>query len=408
MITEQHAGVPCPRALSPARNIERSVYSGDDAFSDDGPLSAAWDALWHASHGASAFQHRGWLGAWWAAYGTPGGLRVVLVYEDGRLVAAAPFFLRRLGLLRVLQCIGTGISDYGDVLIAVDVHTRPGAGALVTAGEDVIDKRRDQLAEGIAALGYAVDLREVPPGSRAAGLAEHWPHRVRSMPDSMCLAVPAKPFDDLITFLPKHTRTRVRAKARKIDEAGLRADPVAPDQVRAGVRDLLRFHEAQWSGRGINPEHLTTRFAEHLAAAAAALAADGCARLVRYVLDDELVGCDLLLCNSDSVSGYLTGVQPGLRERFDIAILLMRTSLDEATARGSGTVSMLRGLEPYKLRWRPEQLRNTRILLSVPGTGTPTATAVAAAASARRVMARTVKRWLSATARKKAWRRRKA
>jgi len=382
MTTERCASAARQRDTPSARHTTHSVYEGDDAFADDGPLAADWDALWRDCPGTSVFQHRGWLGAWWAAYGTPNNLRVVLVREEGRLVAAAPLYLRKRGLLRVLTCVGTGISDYGDVLIA-------------RTGEGTLAQRRDRLAEGIAVLGFAVDLREVASGSCAADLAEHWPHRVRTTPDSICLTVPAKPYDDLVTLLPKHTRSRVRAKTRKIDEAGLRAEPVARDQVRDGVHGLLRFHRAQWDGRGVNPEHLTTRFAEHLANAATALAADDCARLIRYVLDGEIVGYNLLLSDSNSVSGYLAGVQPELRTRFDIAILLMRISLDEAAGRGASVFSMLRGVEPYKLRWRPEHLRNTRILLSAPGAGAPTAAMIAANAAGRRIMARTAKRVLS-------------
>jgi CelD/BcsL family acetyltransferase involved in cellulose biosynthesis len=47
-----------------------------------------------------------------------------------------------------------------------------------------------------------------------------------------------------------------------------------------------------------------------------------------------------------------------------VAQLFLGTNLDLAQRLGRPTLSLLRGDEPYKRRWRPEEKRNRRILLA--------------------------------------------
>ena len=68
------------------------VRRADDGF--DG-LRAEWDDLVARCAAATPFQTYAWLESWWRTYGEPGRLRLVLVRHGGRLVAAAPFVLRR-------------------------------------------------------------------------------------------------------------------------------------------------------------------------------------------------------------------------------------------------------------------------------------------------------------------------
>lgn len=355
------------------------VHDRDDFFSADGPSAAAWDRLWHSCSGATPFQHRGWLAGWWAAYGRPGRLRVAAVYEDGQLVAAVPLHLTRRGPFRVLSLVGTGLSDYGSLLVA-------------DGGEDEVSARIACLASAVGRLRASLDLREVPPDSPVFRLARHWRHRVRTFPDSVCLDVPAMSFDEFMATLSVRTRSRVRQKVRRIDELGLRVETARPEQVSAAVDELLELHKAQWAGRGITEEHLTDRFRDHLVQAVTAMAADGCALVVRFSHADEVVACDIMLRGPDSLSGYLVGVHPRMR-RYDITTMLLRTALTEAVRCNATYYSFLRGEEFYKQRWHPRAKTNTRFILFGPGLSAGGAgAALAAATDARRVAAKAVRR----------------
>ncbi|HEU5426557.1 MAG TPA: GNAT family N-acetyltransferase [Actinocrinis sp.] len=339
----------------------------DDALTPDSATGRAWDALWHTSHEATAFQHRAWLAAWWAGYGRPGGLRLILVWHHGRPVAGAALYLAARDPLRRLRLVGSGVSDYGDVLLA---------------GTDRAGATR-RLAAALAGLRRPVDLRETAPGSAAGELAALFPRRTGAHPDSTCMDLAARNWHDTVAALPRRSANRLNAKSRRLDRLGVRAEPTRPQEAAAAVELLLRLHAEQWRGRGINPEHLTGRYCSLLRSAVPQLIADGCGELVRFSVDGETVACDLLLYWEDTVAAYLNGASPERRTQIDYSTLFVREGLSIAEKRDAKHYSFLRGCEPYKLRWHPTPHVNLRLVLGgAPSTELATA-ALGASASAR-------------------------
>ncbi|WP_228979779.1 GNAT family N-acetyltransferase [Streptomyces sp. DH12] len=300
------------------------------------------------------FQTHAWLHSWWLSYGVPGRLRVVLVRRvaDGRLVAAAPLWLTP-GRAPTVAFLGGGLTDYGDVL--VDEGCPDALPALAAALADLPDLSR----------GAVVDLREVRPGAAAERLPAHWPGPRRRLPDSTCLELPCVPVDELVLRLPPQRAQRARAKLRKIDREGVTARPVPLDEVPDALDHLLELHRRQWAGRGVTAEHLTSRFGEHLGRAVRAMAATGHARVTRFLLGGEVVAVDLTLLSPRLSGGYLYGADPVLRSlKVDIATLLLRNGARLGEGTGRATLSLLRGDEPYKHHWRPDAVRNGRLLLA--------------------------------------------
>jgi CelD/BcsL family acetyltransferase involved in cellulose biosynthesis len=89
----------------------------------------------------------------------------------------------------------------------------------------------------------------------------------------------------------------------------------------------------------------------------------GQAVLLEYRVADKLVAANLVVVGADLVGGYLYGADPELRDDVDIATLLVTTTMPVASERGLSTMSMLRGAESYKARWRPQESANQRVLL---------------------------------------------
>ncbi|MFJ1703971.1 GNAT family N-acetyltransferase [Kitasatospora sp. NPDC088346] len=353
MTTEATAvGLPAQGA---APRWTAEVHRADDTLD---LLAGEWDALAARCRTATSFQAAGWLASWWRHYGRPGHLVVVLVRRDGRLVGAAA--LRRRGRFGGLTNLGGGLVDFTDVLL----------------DDGCADRAAAELAAALPLRRpwHSLELHEVRPDAAVQLLFGAWRGRRHRFEDSLCQYLPAVPMEELLKRLPGKTAQRSRVKQRKIAEAGVVVRSTAPEEVPEAVRALLRLHVLQWQDRGVTPEHRTERFAAHLTDSTTALVAGGRAAMHRYWLDGELVAVNLLVLCPSFGGLYMYGAHPALRERLDIAGLLFGVALDEVREAGIPVLSLLRGQEPYKQRWRPDRLHNQRLVLG-PGRLAPFAAA---------------------------------
>ncbi|MFD8232593.1 GNAT family N-acetyltransferase [Streptomyces sp. NPDC059696] len=313
-------------------------------------LAADWDRLHRRCASATPFQSHAWLHSWWLSYGGRGRLRLLLVRHGGELVAAAPLMRVRRPLPSLVP-LGGAISDYGDVLVD-DEH---GEGALAA------------LTGALAAAARAalIDLREVRPGGAAEQLYERWAGPRRRVGDSVCLELPGGSMDELLARLPAKTQQRMRAKLRKLDALGVQRRIVAPGEVERALLRLLELHRLQWQDRKVTSEHLRTRFREHLVRSVGPMVRSGTAVVTEFRLDDEVVAVDVTLLSPRLAGGYLYGAHPRLRERkADVAAMLLDSTATHTKDGTPGTLSLLRGNEPYKHHWRPRAVENQRLLLA--------------------------------------------
>lgn len=361
------------------RALSVEVCTDERAFAE---LAADWDRLYRACPSATPFQSHAWLHSWWLSYGRPGRLRLVLVRRGGELVAAAPL-MRVHHPLPALVPVGGAVTDFCDVLIDGTAAT-PGAAALA-----------DALAE--MAGSALVDFREVRPGGAMERVYLCWRgprHRVR---DSVCLELPAVPMEELVGRLSSRHAQRVRNKVKRLGRLGVEWRVVRHDETEAALRRLLALHRLQWQGRNISPEHMRPRFLEHLVRSVGPMARSGQAAVTEFLLEGAVVAVNLNLLSGGLAGTYLYGFHPGLRERkVDVAAMLLHASTEYlASADGPGVLSLLRGDEPYKYRWRPDPVVNQRFLLARRRTA-PLLAAAAGEAAARRGAKRILRRDLAA------------
>jgi CelD/BcsL family acetyltransferase involved in cellulose biosynthesis len=345
----------------PVASAEVGGWSVQTRRTDDGlaGLGPDWDDLFARCAAATPFQSHAWLESWWRTYGTPGRLRLVLVRYDDRLVAAAPLMLRRRAGCPVLTPLGGAFSDFTDVLVDDEIAAQ----AACILAEAVIDQPGWQ----------AIDFPETRPGAVAgAAFWEAWPGGRRETPASLCFELAAMPMEDLVGDLPAHSRKTVRRRLNQLKRADVDIREVTAGDIDRAVADLLRLHALQWQGRGVNQQHLTPAFAEHLTRAVRGMLGSGQAALLEYRFADRLMASSLVLIGRDLVGGYLYGADPALRERVDVTTMLLADALPMAYRLGRPTMSMLRGAEEHKLRWRPQESQNRRILLARPGSALAT------------------------------------
>lgn len=330
------------------QGVTVTVCRDPDRFAE---LAPRWNELHRRCRAATPFQSHPWLHSWWLSYGTPGRLRLVLVHRPaGQLIAAAPLMLT-FRPMPVLVPLGGDLSDFGDILLD-DSCAGTAAAVLVRELWRV-------------ARGAVIDLREVRPGAAAERLYDHWPGPRQRLPDSECLELPAAPLDALVERLPTSSARRTRAKLRKLDAVGIEERVVPEHEVPDAVATLLRLHSLQWQGRGVTPEHLRPRFAEHLVRAGTRMVASGDARLTEYRVDGEVLATRMMLMSADLAGGYLYGAHPDLRARkVDITTMLLRHDARHVAESGRSVFSMLRGTEPHKRHWRPVTVTNQRLLFA--------------------------------------------
>ncbi|MEV6212490.1 GNAT family N-acetyltransferase [Kitasatospora sp. NPDC051914] len=324
------------------------VDRGDDALDR---IAEEWDGLTARCRTATPFQDCGWLRSWWRRYGRPGGLVLVLVRRDGRLVGAAA--LCRRGRSGGLTNLGGGLVDFTDVLLDDDCAER--AAAELAAA---LPLRRPW---------HRLELREVHPEAAVRRVLAHHRGTTRRYRDSLCQSLPALPVEELIKRLSGRSAQRTRVKLRKIAASGVEMDAAPPEEVPQAVGDLLRLHFLQWQDRGVTPEHRTERFTAHLTESTTGMVARGRAAVHRFRLDGEVVVVSLVVLCPSFGGLYLYGAHPMMRERLDIASLVFAAALDEVRARGVPVLSLLRGQEPYKQRWCPDGRRSERLVVGPPG-----------------------------------------
>ena len=340
--------------------LERRTASLDEwqvqTLRDDGALSrlaADWNDLYERCSQATAFASHAWLESWWRNYGRPGRLVVVTVRRAGFIVGAAAFMRRHRFGLPALTPSGAGISDFSDILLD---DARAGEAARRLARE-LANRYR----------WHIIDLPEVRHGAAAWQLAEVWPNRTWHLQGSTCLDLPARTLDELIDELPPKAARSRRTKRRKILETGIQSSVATGYETAAAVATMIKLHRQQWRGRDMNPEHGRERFAGHLVQAVPSMVERAQAHVIEHRIDDGIVAVDLVLVDRTMVCGYLYGHRPDLRSRVEVSQLILETELEVAHCLGLRTLSMLRGDEPHKRRWRPRESHNRRLLLACPG-----------------------------------------
>lgn len=343
-----------------------------------GELSEAWDRLYRRCGAATPFQNHAWLHSWWLSYGTPGRLRLVLVRDGAELRAVAPLMLVRRPLPTLVP-LGCPISDFADVLL----------------DDEYAEQASAALAEGLSTVARTalIDFREVRPGAAVERIYDRWRGPRRKVADSVCLELPAQPMDELLKRLPNSRAQRVRAKLRKLGDLGIEPRAVRADEVDAALRTMLDLHRLQWQDRKVTTEHMRPRFSEHLVRSVGPMVRSGDAVVTEFRLGGDVLAVDVTLLSRRLAGGYLYGAHPRLRERkADVATMLLDACAGQVGSGAQQVLSLLRGVEPYKLRWRPETVVNQRLLLARRRTA-PLLSAAACDAAARCQGKELVRRW---------------
>jgi CelD/BcsL family acetyltransferase involved in cellulose biosynthesis len=316
-------------------------------------LRDEWSSLFERSESATVFDTFDWIWTWWELIGKRGlgnRLYVVLMRDDsGVLVGIAPFYskLRFLPIVRQLNFLGSGMSDYHDVL------AQSGSEGVVsqilydhlahTASWSVADL--NQLREGGILRRNAPDV--------SAGLV--WKDLVQeecpylSLPDA---SDGTERWDDLLKLYSKKMRANVRYYDRALDRIYSVKRHVASSssEVKQGLEALFVLHQRRWNQRWLPGVFYSKSARKFHLRAATKLQKNGYLRLHSLQLDDCIEAVLYCFSVKGTTSYYQGGFEPTLA-KLSLGSVITGLAIRLACEESSKTFDFLRGDEPYKRRW---------------------------------------------------------
>jgi CelD/BcsL family acetyltransferase involved in cellulose biosynthesis len=331
------------------RLLRTEVLRSPAAFA---ALEEEWDDLHRQCPRATPFQSWAWLYSWWEAYGEDYELRLVTV-RDGRglLVGLAPLMLKhRLGFSKLLF-VGTGPTDYLDVLIR----------------ERWEDQVSEVLARTIRQLDswQVADLHQLRPGAASWNICRHWDGpQLRAWQDSFPV-VDVRPWDEVLQSLSSNLRSTVRRALRRFEADGGHCELAGVDDAEAAAKRLMTLSREQWQDRWLEtgPEHWTSRSEYLVVAAARRMTASELGGLSEFWQDGEVIISDFWVSGRDFIGTFMLGASREALQRYQWSSLYIWDALNIARTKNCGYLDLLRGEEPYKLRWSSRISPSHRLIL---------------------------------------------
>ena len=332
---------------SAGQQLDAAVLRNGKSFAS---LEEEWTGLYEHCTSVTPFQSWAWLYSWWEHYGEDYELRLITLRSDELLVGVFPLMLERRAGLGRLQFIGSGATDYLDVL----------------AREGWEEKVVETAATALGRIGnwQIADLQELRPGALARALQRSWTGLGSYLPQNNCVVTDLKPWDELLESLSKNHRKVARRSLRRMESDGVCSRLADAGSAEAAAGRLVALHRESWKDRGIGVEHTTRRFEAFVEAAVRRTTARGLGAISEFRRADEVVASEFLLFGSDFVGTYMMGANEEALNRYQVSSLCIWDALNVARSRDLSHLNHLRGEEPYKLRWASRVEPNHRLILS--------------------------------------------
>jgi len=299
-----------------------------DNFDELHALREEWLELWRRSPNATPFQSPMWLLPWWRHFGS-NELHAIALRDGGRLAALAPLYILRDDSESLGMFLGTGISDYLDVL-----------------GEESFI---EQIAAADCQLWDLQQLRASSP-LLAAALPSGFTDNVEDQ--EPCLVLPLAELS-----LSTHFQKKLRYYQRRLGEVTF--EEANAENLNQLLQSLFDLHAARWQRRGMPGmlgDDVIQQF--HREVAQGMLEA-GALRMYAIRAAGRIVAVFYGFADAATVYYYLSGYDPQL-EKLSPGTLIIAHAIERAVRGGTTTFDFLRGAEDYKLSWGAKERMNRR------------------------------------------------
>jgi CelD/BcsL family acetyltransferase involved in cellulose biosynthesis len=314
-------------------------------------LEEEWDDLYHNCPRATPYQSWAWLYSWWEAYGEDYELRLITVRNPrGLLVGILPFMIEfRNVFVGRLLFVGTRSSDYLDVIVRAGWE-----GKVLESGMQALKKME---------CWRIADLQQLRPEAAAWGIHRRWDGPRTCLRQDSCPVVEVKPWDELLASLSRNLRSTARRALRRAAADGLERKMADTSNIKQAAERLVALHREAWQGRYIGPEHFTQRFEAFIVAAAERLAYRRLGSISEFWRNGEVLISDFLVFGRDFCGSYILGASQKAMQRYQWSSLYISDAVEIAHSRDCSYLDLLRGEEPYKLRWSSGIIPTHRLIL---------------------------------------------
>jgi len=303
-------------------------------------LEQEWLELWRRAADATPFQSPVWLLPWWRLFGSH-QLSVITLRDSGRLSGIAPLYVLREDDESLGMLLGTGTSDYLDVVTTGDVTPI--------------------IGEMIRLDCQMWDLQQLRPSSPLLQFKapEGWSDTVTDQDRCPVLSI-----GEGGPNLSTHFQKKLRYYRRSLSRLGSTSFETAnASNIDALTEALFELHAARWQRRGMPgmlADDVIQRFHRQVIPG---MLATGALRLHAMRIDARIVAVFYGFAHGRTVYYYLSGYDPEL-EKLSIGTVIVAHAIDEAVREGCSTFDFLRGAEEYKYAWGAADRINRRRQLS--------------------------------------------
>lgn len=321
-------------------------------------LKDAWERLLSRSN-ATIFASHPWTLAWWHAFGADKQLYILTATNpSGEVCGIAPLMLDRLGPLRKLEIIGTGLGDAGDFLLDPD-HAPPVATALFAHLRRL--RREWDL----------IDLDEVPPYSPLSQwlqsgkpLGQHIIRLPRT--DAPYVSLPPT-WEEYIATLQRKPRQHLESFAKRVvKEENIEYRCVTSEhEAREAVDRFYALHRARWETKSddLNAEHMAPAFLPFLEELCTRAAASNYLRISELFIGSTIISSWISFQVNARLNGYMTGFDPAY-SKVRPGKLLHRFVVRQALEEHATELDFGRGDEEYKFEMGATHRHNARFILA--------------------------------------------
>jgi len=302
-------------------------------------LEGPWRAL-DAQRNVRPFQEFAWIAAWIRTIGQTGRwrLKIVTLWQEGRLVAALPLCVRRYKGLRILEWTAARVSDYCDALI--DQHMDP-----ESALRDLWNALARSGGFDLARLSH---VRTDTTLFGALAALDPW---TETFEDAGGVPIAWSSGAEWLRGQSAGMRDRVKYNARRMLKAGFDVKLCESPDASARIIDTLVAQKRPWlAARGLSSFIDEPGGVAFLQSVVAAAAARGQLHLTTVENADRIAACDLAFVREGIIYSYIASFDPEYH-KYSFGRVLTDSLLMWACDNGMRRLDLLLGAYDYKTEY---------------------------------------------------------